>query len=414
MKRNYIVFLFPLLFLSQLAFSQTTEVEGTVKDDQGNPVEKVTIVFQSATITTVKFDLKTNKRGEFYFPGLLYQGEPGSWKIFPVFEGYLVKHLKVESRDSMKQLQTSIDQNLGIRQSHPEILAKPGGKVIIDFIIAPESSFQQQVADSQQGSAAAKAVELSTLDKARALCAEGKAGESIALYRQAAAEEKSADIYLEMSRVLLEQSRVEEASAALKSALAVNPNISMLHFTLANILRKQGDYNGAIEEMKQELAVSPDAEKVNVAIGELYVEAGKDAEAEGVYKKILEKSPDNISAYMALGGIYNRMGDFARSEQAYRKVIDLNPKNADMIYYNVGVSIINKKDLTNADRTSAMDAFKKALELNPDHAGAHLQLGYILLGQGKFPEAKTHFKRYIELKPNSPEAGEVKSILQAI
>ncbi len=414
MRTTSLILLFFIFISCQLAFAQTTEVDGTVKDDQGKPMADVKIIFQSTTIAGVKFDLTTNKKGEFYYPNLLYQGEPGSWNIYPEYEGYLVKHMKVESRDSRKELFTNIDQGVGIKQIRPEILGKPGGKMIIEFIMAPEASFEQTAIDPSLSAEALKSAQVSDFEKAQILHAQGKTEESIALFRKAAAQEKNAEIHLELSRVLLEQNRIDEASVELRNVIELDPNIPMLHFTLANILRAKGDLNGAIEELKQEAALSHDSTKALEALGALYIEAGKETEAETVYRKIIDKSPDNVNAYISLGGIYNRIGEYAKSEQAYKKVIELNPKNADMIYYNVGVSIINKSNIGSSDRESAISAFKKALEINPDHAGAHLQLGYILLGLGKFEEAKPHFKRFVELKPDSPDAETARTILQEL
>ncbi len=414
MRKIPLIMLFFIFLCCQSVLAQTTEVDGTVKDDQGQPMANVKIIFQSTTIASVRFELTTNKRGEFYYPALLYQGEPGSWNIYPEYEGYLVKHIKIESRDSLKELKTGIDQNMGRKQTHPEILAKPGGKMIIEFIMAPEASFEQTAVDPGLSADALKSAQISDFEKAQILHAQGKIEESIALFRKASTEEKNAEIHLELSRVLLEQSRVDEASEELRKALELDPNIPMLHFTLASMLRAKGNISGAIEELKQEVTLSQSNPKALEALGALYVEVGKELEAEGVYRQIIERFPDNVNAYMALGGIYNRMGEHAKSEQAYKKVIELNPKNADMIYYNVGVSIINKSDLSSSDRENATNAFKKALEINPDHAGAHLQLGYLLLGLGKFEEAKLHFKKFVDLKPDSPDAETARAILQEL
>ena len=52
----------------------------------------------------------------------------------------------------------------------------------------------------------------------------------------------------------------------------------------------------------------------------------------------------------------------------------------------------------------AAACFSKALELKPDYAGAHNNLGYVLLQQGKAAEAIIHFRKAIELNPKSAEA----------
>ena len=54
--------------------------------------------------------------------------------------------------------------------------------------------------------------------------------------------------------------------------------------------------------------------------------------------------------------------------------------------------------------TEAMPHFERALQLNPDYADAHNNLGIALTAQGKVTEAVPHFERALQLKPDSAEA----------
>lgn len=51
---------------------------------------------------------------------------------------------------------------------------------------------------------------------------------------------------------------------------------------------------------------------------------------------------------------------------------------------------------------TAVEMFKKALEIDPDYAEAHRQLGYTLPGMKRFEEAAEHLEKYIELNPHAP------------
>ncbi len=413
MKIKIAIFIISFL-ISLPLMAQTTEIEGTVKDEQGNPMPEVKVSFEHANIAGIKTHVTTNKRGEFYYPGLLYQS-PGTWKIYPELEGFLIKHLKVESRDSRKELFTNIDSDLNAKQIYPEILCKPGGKVLIDFILVPRSYFEAP-AQEEEGleMIEAEAPSISAIQKARKLYDEGRIEEALQEYEKSLEEESDASICVEMSKILLELKRESEAVITLRKALSLQPDLLMVHYALAHIFRKTGDHQAALEELKQERNISPDNVKVLKSMGEVLVELGKDKEAINLYHQIIEKNPSSSDAYIALASIYNRIGDFEKSEQAYRKVTELNPENADRIYYNVGVSIINKESLTPADRKKAEESFNKALEINPNYASAHLQLGYLLLGDGKMQEAKDHFKKFLELKPDSSEAETVKAIIESI
>lgn len=53
----------------------------------------------------------------------------------------------------------------------------------------------------------------------------------------------------------------------------------------------------------------------------------------------------------------------------------------------------------------AMDAYRRALELDPSLAAAHTNLGIACYRRGKTDEARQHFERALSLDPDLPEAG---------
>lgn len=57
-------------------------------------------------------------------------------------------------------------------------------------------------------------------------------------------------------------------------------------------------------------------------------------------------------------------------------------------------------DLEDANYPRAMDAYAKALELNPRNADAHVNLGRLMQLNGDIKRAKRHYERALELVPN--------------
>ena len=52
----------------------------------------------------------------------------------------------------------------------------------------------------------------------------------------------------------------------------------------------------------------------------------------------------------------------------------------------------------------AVACYRRALELKPDYAAAHNNLGNALQAQGKLDEAVACYRRAVELKPDYAEA----------
>lgn len=67
----------------------------------------------------------------------------------------------------------------------------------------------------------------------------------------------------------------------------------------------------------------------------------------------------------------------------------------------------NGVELAKADKLEeAIDAFRKAVELKPDFAEAHINLGLLLYQQGKPDEAEKALLKALELKPEEPRTKE--------
>jgi Flp pilus assembly protein TadD len=52
----------------------------------------------------------------------------------------------------------------------------------------------------------------------------------------------------------------------------------------------------------------------------------------------------------------------------------------------------------------AIEHYQKALQIKPDNAEAHNNLGLVLAGHGRLDEAIAHYQRAVEIKPHFLEA----------
>ena len=47
----------------------------------------------------------------------------------------------------------------------------------------------------------------------------------------------------------------------------------------------------------------------------------------------------------------------------------------------------------------ALDAYEKAIELQPDYISPHLNIGIMLQKRKQFKDAETHYRKVLELQP---------------
>jgi tetratricopeptide (TPR) repeat protein len=72
---------------------------------------------------------------------------------------------------------------------------------------------------------------------------------------------------------------------------------------------------------------------------------------------------------------------------------DANDLSADH-WYDTGV------DLEASDATAALEAYRRALAVDPRYADAHLNLGRLLHEAGELETAETHYRAAVEIAPN--------------
>jgi Flp pilus assembly protein TadD len=100
-------------------------------------------------------------------------------------------------------------------------------------------------------------------------------------------------------------------------------------------------------------------------------------------------------------------GQFAQAGRHFEKALELAPDFAEA-HANLGW--LQQK---RGDMTSAETSYRRSIALNPEIAETHLNLGALLTTEKRFEQAETAYKKAIELKPHGPEAWSNLGVLYA-
>ena len=124
-------------------------------------------------------------------------------------------------------------------------------------------------------------------------------------------------------------------------------------------------------------------------------------------KEILAADPANRNAWVALGNQYFDNNQFIDAIDAYDKALELQPNDPDVLV-DQGVMF---RRLGWFDK--AIDNFTMASELNPRHVNALFNLGIIYrYDLQDFPKATEIWTKLLEMNPGSPAADKLRQEIE--
>lgn len=106
-----------------------------------------------------------------------------------------------------------------------------------------------------------------------------------------------------------------------------------------------------------------------------------------------------------LGDRYFESQNYAQAIEAYKKVLELDPEHVDT-YNDLGLAYFYTKR-----SILAVDTLRKGTEVKPDYQRIWLSLGFVSLSTGNTEEGKSALARVLELDPDSDMGQEANRIL---
>ena len=362
LKTGAIAFIFMLLSAIS-ALAQTATIKGSVKDaNVGMPGLAVQL---KDSETGRKYNLKTDKKGEFFSIGV----SPGKYDVDVSKDGKVVYTTKFQ-----------VSLNLDVNQ------------LDIDLTPAPAAAAGQEAAPAAPPSGQQPAQQRKLTEEEKKQIEE--------------TNKKNAEIQKENAKIGNLNTQIKEAQADMNAK----------------------NYDAAVQVMQQAAeADNNQHDQVYGIYGDALLGAKKYPEAIDAYNKAIQVGATQTrpnakqmqaSYYNNLGQAYARTNKIPESIDAYNKAAEQDPTRASQFYYNEGAV------LTNTGKTDdANTAFTKAIQADPNHADAYYQRAINSLQkatvdkQGKMiapPGTADDFNKYLELQPTGPYADGAKQMLETL
>jgi tetratricopeptide (TPR) repeat protein len=265
-------------------------------------------------------------------------------------------------------------------------------------------------------------------------------------------------IWLRLGESRLLTGEDEEAAAAFSRALAGPGNAAAAHFGLGRLAARGEETDLAIDHFEQALRLQPQATQIHYPLAQLYRRLGRIEQAhdhlerQGTGRVRLEDPwIEDLSRRGQGAAVQHLRGDRAaiagrlpEAVEAYRQAVTADPQS--LFYHrSLGLALFQIGDLDGANReleealshdhrlspaqraywgaeirynlagiavyqddlARAIELHRSVIRLEPDHPGAHLYLGDLLLKSGEREEALAHLRRAVELDPDDPRAQEL-------
>jgi tetratricopeptide (TPR) repeat protein len=120
-------------------------------------------------------------------------------------------------------------------------------------------------------------------------------------------------------------------------------------------------------------------------------------------------APKNAQTWINLGNALMDGQRFSEAIDAYGKALAFEPKNVPVLV-DQGTCYRGVRQFD-----KAVEQYQKALKIDPNFPNGHRNLGVVLaFDLNKKPEAVKELKRYLELAPNAPDAGEIRQKIQEL
>jgi tetratricopeptide (TPR) repeat protein len=196
----------------------------------------------------------------------------------------------------------------------------------------------------------------------------------------------------------LARGHAAEAAMILEQAARKDARSPLAFLNWGEALKSARQHDKAIAALKRALALQPDFVDALNSLGAIYAELEQSDEAEQHFKRALSLNPKHVMARNNLGVLFKNRGLLGEALREFEAANAADP-NYGMAFFNTG-TVLNDLQKTEA----ALAALQRAVQLRPDLAEAHLAIGRIYFDDGSFKDAEVALLRAIKVKPDYIEA----------
>ncbi len=139
--------------------------------------------------------------------------------------------------------------------------------------------------------------------------------------------------------------------------------------------------------------------------GQRREDSGELEEATRAYQEAVRGESRLPEAHFNLANVLYLLEHPAEAAAEYLRAVEIDPEYVEA-WNNLGNVLAEVGEVA-----SSLQAYTRAIEIAPEYGDAHFNLGETLWGEGRFEEARVHYRFYLRQDPTSPWARQIRERL---
>jgi len=201
-----------------------------------------------------------------------------------------------------------------------------------------------------------------------------------------------------LSEILRQLKRLDEAVAHGERAVALEPRMVMAHSNLGIAYFDRKDYDRAETCQQRALAIDPNFAPALNNMGSILRERKRNDEALAWYRKAIAANPNYLEPLNNFGALVLEDDRTQEATEALNKALQINPNYPEAICNMGGVHLALEQN------DAALACFQRALALRPVYIEAQMGLAKTYQALENLPDAETSAQRAIQFDPNNAKA----------
>jgi tetratricopeptide (TPR) repeat protein len=208
----------------------------------------------------------------------------------------------------------------------------------------------------------------------------------------------AAEAHYLRAKVCSDKGEVDKAAAHLREAVSLRPDFAEAWSDLGEARKTLLDDDGALTAFEKAVALDADDAVAQTRLGEEYLSHGKAHLAVAHLQQAIRLDPDNQSTLYNLQAALREDGQTAQADAIKQKLAELlHKKDRDDQNSVTAIQLNNQgADLEKAgDLRGALEKYRAALDLYPEHVGLRVNYAIALLRLGRWAQGLAELREAV-------------------